>query len=520
MTIPSLERGNSVKTDTAVNLHPDIRLAMDIAQFVDDPEGFAKYAFPWGEGQLSYARSLRRWQRRYLRKLGELVRARGFNGIEPVLPIQISTSSGHGIGKSALTAILILWIMSTRPFAKGVITSNTSDQLRTKTWGELAKWKKLCITGHWFVYNNSKGNMNLYHRDHKDSWRCDAQTCEERNSESFAGLHAANSTPFYIFDEASAVPDSIYEVANGGLTDGEPMIFLFGNPTRNTGRFRETFGRLRHRWENFQIDSREVEGTNKELFKQWIEDFGEDSDFVKVRVRGLFPNASSLQFIPSDVIERCANMNDPVMSIHDPLIVSVDVARFGDDESVIRFRKGRNARIFPAQSFREMSTMQLAARVAEIARGSHYTNGERPDAIFIDGGGVGGGVIDRLRELGVEVIEVNGGNKATGQQCANMRAQMWWNAREAMIEGIAIDPNDHVLMDQLASQEYGYNIMTKILLVKKEDMKKMGLASPDHADAFVMSFAYPVFKQSRELYDTMQAVQDHASIYDDDDPYA
>ncbi|EBI0451191.1 terminase, partial [Salmonella enterica subsp. enterica serovar Cerro] len=183
-----------------------------------------------------------------------------------------ATSSGHGIGKSALTAWVILYIMSTRPFCKGVVTANTSEQLRTKTWGELGKWKKRCITGHWFEYNNGKGNMNIYHVDHMESWRCDGQTCREENSESFAGLHAANSSPFYIFDEASAVPDKIWEVAEGGLTDGEPFWFAFGNPTRNTGRFRECFRKFKHRWRRKQIDSRLAKMTNKELIEEWRND--------------------------------------------------------------------------------------------------------------------------------------------------------------------------------------------------------------------------------------------------------
>ena len=168
--------------------------------------------------------------------------------------------------------------MSTRPDSKGVVTANTGDQLKTKTMSEVSKWRSRCITGHWFQMNA----MSIVHRAYPDSWRVDAQTCREENSEAFAGLHAADSTPWYLFDEASAIPEKIWEVAKGGLTDGEPMHICFGNPTRNNGSFYECFRKNSHRWITRQIDSRKAKMTNKRLIEQWIEDFGEDSDFVRV----------------------------------------------------------------------------------------------------------------------------------------------------------------------------------------------------------------------------------------------
>ena len=184
--------------------------------------------------------------------------------------------------------------------------------------------------------------MNYYHKDYREQWRCDAQTSREENSESFAGLHAANSTPFYIFDEASGIPDKIFEVREGGLTDGEPMVFDFGNPTRNTGRFFQHMeGRFRTRYNRRWIDSRDVEQTNKELFKQWAEDYGEDSDFFKVRVKGEFPDAGSLQLIPMSYYED--NVETDIASHpFDPVVMGVDVARFGDDQSVVWIRRGRD----------------------------------------------------------------------------------------------------------------------------------------------------------------------------------
>ena len=389
-----------------------------IAGFHDDPVGYINYVFPWGEEgtPLEQYDGLRDWQLEFFTDLGEQIKERGFDGINPAEPIQFSTSSGHGIGKSACTAMLIKFIHDTRPFSKGVVTANTSDQLKTKTWAELGKWHNMSITKDWSAYNSGKGNMNLRNIENPETWRVDAQTSKDENSESFAGLHAANSTPFYIFDEASAVAESIYEVANGGLTDGEPMWFLFGNPTRNSGYFHSTHNKFKHRWTTRTIDSRDVEGTNNGLFAKWIEDFGEDSDFVRVRVRGLFPRSGSTQFISTDFIEGAIN-RDGYPDKTDPLIIGVDVARQGDDQSVIYFRRGRDARTTEPLKLRLSDTMDLVGVVSQVLSGAHpVTNRAVPQACFIDGCGVGGGVVDRLRQLGFDVIDVNAATKADNNQ--------------------------------------------------------------------------------------------------------
>jgi hypothetical protein len=475
-------------------VHLDDQLALDISQFYADPLSHVLFSYPWGQGSLAGFDGPDEWARGFLIELGEEVKARGFDGHTAVDPIQFSTASGHGIGKSAMVAWLIRWIMDTRPHSKGVVTSNTAQQLRSKTFSELSKWSSLGITKHWYQLNSgTMGALNMYHKASPDTWRVDGQTCEERNSESFAGLHAASSTPFYIFDEASAVPDKIFEVREGGLTDGEPMTFDFGNPTRNTGRFYENMkGRFRHRYKRRFIDSRDVKITNKEVFNRWIEDYGTDSDFVKVRVLGEFPSAGALQFISGDAARACVDMEVSVQP-HDPLVLGVDVARFGDDESVIFVRQGRDAESQGLHRFRNLDTMQLAAKVVEVA------TAKNPDAVFIDGGGVGGGVIDRCRQLGLPVTEINFGSKATQPGYANLRAQMWGNLRDAITDGIRL-PDDPDLITDLTGLEYGYTLRNEIRLERKEDAKKRGIASPDLGDALALTYVFPVYP-SRLGYD-------------------
>ena len=483
-------------------LNPDLMLAEDMGRFYADPLGFVMYAFPWGTTPaLSLVKLPEEYRHRFKSKygpdkwacdlldyIGQRVKENRFDLKSAVDAIRTAVASGHGIGKSSFVAWITHWIMSTRPNAKGVVTANTSEQLSTKTWAEIAKWHKLSITGHWFDITTGKGAMRMRHKDYPDSWMCVAQTCREENSEAFAGLHAADSTPFYIFDEASAIPAKIWQVSEGGMTDGEPMWFAFGNPTRNSGEFHACFNRQRHRWHTAQVDSRSVQITNKQQIQQWVDDYGEDSDFVRVRVRGVFPSASSMQFIPNETVTEASTRPVPHDALARIAIVGVDVARFGDDQSVILTRVGRDARSIPALKFRGMDTMQLASRIVEHVA---MLSGRYQVTVFVDGGGVGGGVIDRLRQLGLPVIEVNFGWKAANEkQYANKRAEMWGAMREWMVYGCI--ENDAELIGDLPAVEYGFNVRNQILLESKDDMKKRGMASPDVADALALTFAFPV----------------------------
>jgi len=481
-------------------------LARDLARFYADPLGFVLYAYPWDTDRALQLVPLPEpwsfvygcefgpdaWACQLLDDIGAEVSARAFDGVHAVTPIQFAVSSGHGIGKSAMAAWISHWIMSTRPHSKGVVTANTGEQLASKTWAGVAAWVNRSVNRHWFQITTGKGAMRMVHRQHPETWRVDAQTSREENSESFAGLHAASSTPWYLFDEASAIPAKIWEVAEGGKTDGEPMHFAFGNPTRNTGAFAEAFGKQRHRWNTRQIDSRNVAITNKELLQRWVDDYGEDSDFVRVRVRGIFPRASSLQFIGRDLVDGAMRRDMAAYSPHTKVaMVGVDVARFGGDQSVIRTRLQRDARTIPPKRYRDLDTMQLAARVGEHINELKML-GMRC-VVFVDGGGVGGGVIDRLRQLGHDVIEVNfGGKPDDPRKYRDKAAEMWDRMRSWLATGYLDD--DEMLATDLTGREYGFNTDSQIVMERKEDMKRRGLASPDDADALALTFAHPAME--------------------------
>jgi hypothetical protein len=503
-------------------------LAEDIAGFYADPLGHVMYSYPWDTDQSIQIVELKspwkerfnckygpdKWACEFLDELGEEVKARGFDGKNGVDPIRFATASGHGIGKSVLVAWIIKWIMDTRPFCRGTVTAMTDVQLRTKTWAEVGKWHKMSATRHWFDYFSTRGSMALKHRDHPESWFCTAQTSREENSESFAGQHAANSTSFYVFDEGSGIAEKIYEVREGGLTDGEPMVFDFGNPTRNSGRFYENcVGRFKQRYIVRQIDSRDVEISSKSnLHKQWIADYGIDSDFVKVRVRGMFPSAGSTQFIPiADVETAMGRPPPPHIESWMPLVFGVDVARFGHNETVIYPRIGQDARSWEISRKRGLDNVQVAQLV--VARIKEFkVLGKVCQAIFIDGGGVGGGVVDILRNAGYPVHDVLFGGKPIDGKSYKIRSdEMWGRMKQAIKDGLALpaifDPSGQELRDQLTQREFGLTLSgNKISLESKEDMAdRLGdhTASPDIADALALTFAMEIASEILGIRDTL-----------------
>ncbi|CAB4120814.1 hypothetical protein UFOVP5_51 [uncultured Caudovirales phage] len=465
----------------------------DIAQEIFDcarnPYAYAVKAFPWGMGELVGMDGPRAWQREVM----EEIAAHLGNPATRHTPLRIARASGHGIGKSALIAMLNKWALDTMPDTRIVITANTENQLLTKTSPELAKWARLAVTKDWFKINATSITSTAKERD--KSWRCDLVTWSANNTEAFAGLHNQGKRIMLIFDEASGIDKAVWEVALGALTDeGTEIIWLaFGNPTQNTGSFRECFGKARNLWSTQQIDSRTVEGTNKAYLQELVDTYGIGSDVVKVRVLGQFPSASSMQFIGNDLADAARDRGELQPLKTEPVIFGVDCARFGDDESVLAIRQGRDAVTRPWKTWGKTDAMTLAGDIALQAQRWH------PDAIFVDAGNIGAAVVDRLRQLmePSKVFEVWFGGKGRDAnwngaktRVANKRAEMWCNMRDWLGGGSI--PREQRLYDDLIGPEYGFDAEQAIILERKEHMKKRGLPSPDWGDALACTFAEPV----------------------------
>lgn len=410
---------------------------------------------------------------------------------------RVAGASGHGIGKTAFVAWIIHWFMATRPHPQVVVTANTKNQLDSKTWRELAKWNQRALNGHWFEVKATR--MEL--KDSPDTWFASAIPWTEHNSESFAGTHEEHV--LIVFDEASAIADIIWDVVEGAMTTAGARWVALGNPTRNTGRFRECWGRFRHRWHTMQVDSRNAKMADQAQIKEWIADYGEDSDFVRVRVKGEFPKSSSAQLISSAHVDA-AMLYKAVGYEKLPLIIGVDVARFGDDQTVICARRGR--KVYPLSKFRELDTMQVAGQVAKVILK------QKPALVNIDIGAMGAGVVDRLREQGFDVRGINFGGEPTDKvKYANKRAEMWGETAAWLKEGGEL-PDDQELRQDLIGPEYSYTSSQQLLLEKKEAMKRRGLSSPDCADALALTFASPVL-DTAGYGEIQQAQPDQDGLY-------
>lgn len=458
----------------------------DIASFTHDPYGFSLYAFPWGEdGDLVDQSGPREWQAAQQKSLG----AHLSNPETRHMPYLEATASGHGIGKSAEIGMICVWAMSTCEDCKIVITSNTETQLRTKTMPEIQKWFRLAINSNWWTPTAT--SIYTVVDKHVKSWRLDAVTWSENNTEAFAGLHNKKKRILLIFDEASAISDKVWEVAEGALTDEDTEIIwlVYGNPTRNSGRFRECFRKFKHRWKKRQIDSRTVEGTNKAQIEKWREDYGEDADFFKVRVRGIFPSSSFKQFIAQDLVDKALKVELKKENYEfAPKIITVDPAWEGDDELVIAMRQGLHFQILKTIPKND-NDLEIATLVADIE------DTEEADAVFVDAG-YGTGIVSAGRTMKRDWKLVWFSGESPDKGYLNKRSYMWKQAREWLREGGAL-PNDPQLADELVGPETVPRLDGKVQLESKKDMKARGLTSPNRADSLVLSFAYPVGKKKK-----------------------
>lgn len=502
---------------------PEEVLCDEVGKFYRDPLGYVMFAFPWDtesaisivrlaagvDGMLSDDDLARQaayrarfpscehgpdlWACDFLDELGREIRRRGFDGRTPVEPIYFATVSGHEIGKSALVAWLTKFILDTRPHSVGSITAVTDEQLRTKTWAEVGKWHKMSLTAHWYDYSSSRGNMALVHKQHP-KWRADARTARKERSESFQGQHSPTATSFFIFDEASGIEPKIFEVREGGLTSGEPMVFDFGNGTQSSGAFyEECVGRLKDRFISRSIDSRTVAITNKEKIARDAEDYGEDSDFFRVRWRGMFPERGFVQFISTVDVDE-AMSRELTQDLQSALVIGVDVARFGDDRSVIWPRRGRDARSFEPVAVKGYDSEEIISKVAEMY--NYFVGlGTRPTMIFVDEGNTGGAVVDFLRKMGYPVQGVMFGvPPADRVHYRFLVDELWGRIRAAVRHGLCLPARDSrwgaEIHADLTQREFGFTLGDqRVNLETKAKLKQRGLPSPDFADALAVTYA-------------------------------
>lgn len=455
----------------------DEQLQEACVKYADDPAGFDLFMYDWGHKELKGWEPQEWWHKEVDQCIKEYLASPDVN------PLRIAVSSGHGSGKTAYLSRRIRWFMSCRPHPQIVCTANTESQLSGKTWRELAKWHKLAHNRDWYEWTAT----SYYLKAHPETWKANAIPWSENNTEAFAGTHEENV--LVVFDEASKISDSIWEVTDGIFTTRKNIWLVFGNGTRNTGRFYECFNRHKKYWHTWSVDSRTCKAANAEELNRLIEQYGgEDTDQSRVRVRGLFPRTATRQLISSEAVEKCMNHETEGWESM-PKVIGCDIARFGENSSVICIRQGR--KVFPLIVLPKQDLMSTAHHIAEIVRK------ERPVQVFVDGSGIGAGVVDRLRQLNFPIVDVNGGNSSINPRFLNKRAEMWWEGKEH-IENLCELPPDDLLKKELTSVEYDFTDKGRIRLDRKSDLMKEFGWSPDRADALMLTHAYPIADYAEE----------------------
>jgi hypothetical protein len=468
---------------------PEQQLAQDLASYQHDPYSAVLYGFPWGKGELSESTGPRAWQAEVLKEIG----AHLANPETRHQPCQIVISSGHDIGKSALIAMVTWWALSTFEDTRVNLTSNTGNQLSTKTSPELSKWFRLAINAGW--WDKSITAIKANDEKHADTWRADLVPWSQDNPAAAAGLHNAGKRLVFIIDEGSEIPQVIYDTAQGtSLDEGtEILILVAGNPTLSSGPFVDiAFGsKLRSRWKRHVIDSRTVEGTNKRKLAEWLQDYGEESDFFRVRARGLPPAAGSAQYIDQELI-AAAQKRQIAYDPRAQLVAAVDFAWGGDDDNVVRFRRGYDARSIPPIRIKGEFTRDpavLTGKLAEVLTRDY--EGEFVAMLFMDSAGIAAPVESNLRAMGFEnLMSGNFGAHSPDPKMAFMRDFMWASMKEWMRKGAI--PDDPELATDLAGPCLVSDKQQRVKLESKELMVKRGIDSPDDGDALALTFAMPL----------------------------
>jgi hypothetical protein len=475
------------------------QMIADLMKYRHDPLRAVAYGFTWGEGELRHSKGPRKWQKQLLQDIGNHLS----NPETRFTPFKAAISSGHGIGKSAEVALIIWWALSTFEDCRVNVTANTKGQLDTKTQPEVSTWFRRCINRNWFEVNVA--SIRVLEPGHEKTWRCDFVPWSEDNPAAFAGSHNKDKRLLLIMDEASEISATISaEVGRGALTDANTEIIWlkFGNPTLNSGDFYDcVHGNQRHLWKHYIIDSREVEGINLQELKEWEDLYGEDSDFFRVRVKGLPPRAASGQFIDQELIKN-AQRRIPRSLPDEPLVAGVDFAWGGSDDNVIRFRKGHDASCVPPIKIKGEFTRDpavMTGKLADVLRRDYIINGraEKLAMLFFDSAGIAAPVESRIRDLGHRnIMVVNFGADSANPRYAYMRDYMWGQMKEWLMQG-TID-KDAGLEADLGKPVLVTDQKQRVKLEPKDVMKKrlakMGVesSSPDDGDALALTFAMPV----------------------------
>lgn len=433
----------------------------------------------------------------------------------------VAIRSGHDQGKTALLAWAALWFLTSRYPCKVPIAANTQDQLRDITWPEIMKWARRMPQGLRERYDIGLERISL--RGAGEECFAVGRTASKSNPEALQGFHSENL--MFLLEEASGMEDIIFEIAAGAMSSKGARALMIGNPNRSQGYFCRAFKENRWLWHGLHWPWRLNPWSDAKYPVQMAREYGETSNVYKVRVLGDFPVSEDNAVIPLDIIE--AAIRREVDRVERRAVVwGFDIARFGDDRCAVVKRQGNHV-IGKVLVWRWRDLMESAGIVAREY--FETPDDDRPAAINADVIGVGAGVVDRLRELGLPIFGINVGEVSMDpDRFVRQRDELWWKARDWFYARDCSIPNNADLVSDLVAPTYHILSSGKLQVETKEDMKKRGVKSPDLADAFCLTFAggefAPDYRRhshgiTDEWRDPLDTNRSERNVYDEQQAY-
>lgn len=390
---------------------------------------------------------------------------------------RISVRAGHGVGKSTVCAWALIWHMVTRYPQKAVVTAPTAGQLFDALFAEVKFWINKLPEPIRELFDATSEKVTL--RAAPEASFISARTSSADRPEALAGVHSAHV--LLICDEASAIPEAVYESAAGSMSGEHACTILIGNPTRNSGLFFRTHHQLSSEWKTMHVSCLNSKRVSPDFVKQIADTYGPESNAYRVRVLGEFALRDDDTLIPAELVDA-AMSRDVVLDAKQPLVYGIDVARFGDDRSALCKRRGNVVLEF--KTWQGLDLMQLTGAIV------HEANMDKPDEMCVDSIGLGSGVADRLRELGFNTRDVNvAESSAMNPKAAKLRDDLWMQVKDWLNARACKLPKMDELRQELVAPTYTFTSNDKLKVEGKQEMKRRGMRSPDLADALCLTFA-------------------------------
>jgi hypothetical protein len=394
---------------------------------------------------------------------------------------KMSVKSGHGTGKSTTASWAMLWFLLLRYPVKVVVTAPTSSQLFDAMFAELKRWINELPKELQELLNVKSDRVELLRAPAEAFISC--RTARAETPEALAGVHSDNV--LLIVDEASGVPEQVFEAAAGSMSGHNATTLMLSNPTRSSGTFFESHNRMANSWWTRTWSCEDSPLVSDEFVDEMRLRYGEESNAFRVRVLGQFPLSDDNTIIPFHLVEA-AQHRDVVVADETEIVWGVDVARFGSDATALCKRQGPV--VTELRSWRGLDLMQTTGRV--VAEYEALPPSKRPTEILVDSIGVGSGVVDRLRELDLPVRGINvAESPSMGDTYMNLRSELWFKCKAWLEDRSCKLPKDDQLQAELTAIRYSFTSSGKMKAESKDEMRRRGVGSPDLADALCLTMA-------------------------------